>query len=73
MKMKEEKAKEKAAADEQARLEALERENNFEGWSGKLKSEHEVRSDLYKPPVRCIEEHSADNYGQNEGAGQTQG
>ncbi|KAG8905559.1 Nuclear actin-protein involved in chromatin remodeling [Tulasnella sp. 403] len=38
---KEEKAKEKAAAEEEARLEALERETDFDKWSNKLRSEHE--------------------------------
>ncbi|KIO20406.1 hypothetical protein M407DRAFT_81599 [Tulasnella calospora MUT 4182] len=41
VRMKEEKAKEKAAAAEGARLEEQERENDFEAWSAKLRSEHE--------------------------------
>ncbi|KAG9032299.1 Nuclear actin-protein involved in chromatin remodeling [Tulasnella sp. JGI-2019a] len=41
VRQREERAKEKAGAEEEARLEALERESNFEGWSSRWRQEHE--------------------------------
>ncbi|KAG8886921.1 Nuclear actin-protein involved in chromatin remodeling [Tulasnella sp. 332] len=41
VRQREERAKEKAEAEEEARLEALERESNFEGWSSRWRQEHE--------------------------------
>ncbi|KAG8880507.1 Nuclear actin-protein involved in chromatin remodeling [Tulasnella sp. 331] len=41
VRQREERAKEKAEAEQEARLEALERESNFEGWSSRWRQEHE--------------------------------
>lgn len=52
VRQREERAKEKAEAEEEARLEALERESNFEGWSSRWRQEHEVTES--EPYVRYV-------------------
>lgn len=46
VRQREERAREKAEAEERERLEALERENDFGGWSDRWRQEHEVSACL---------------------------
>lgn len=73
VRQREERAKEKAESEEQARLEALERDNDFAGWSTKWRQEHEVI--LYQacnPALTELYSYAACN-AEDEGKGKTEG